>query len=124
MHGKWNTIMPGIDSLVEDGVREFEVGRIKRSADPAPNNDSTPSNNLCRIGVAALLDAGLLVELPVSPASQFPDTLTYLLTYLLTYCPTASLPSQTRIVPLTIVWVTFPCRVTPSRGLLLQREWN
>ena len=62
MHGKWNTIMPGIDSLVEDGVREFEVGRIKRSADPAPNNDSTPSNNLCRIGVAALLDAGLHVS--------------------------------------------------------------
>ena len=34
---------------VAEYVREFEVGRIKRSADPAPNNDSTPSKNLCRI---------------------------------------------------------------------------
>ncbi len=64
-------LVEGGERLVE-GVRGFEVGRIKRSADPAPNNNSMPSNNLCRIGVAALLDA---VELPVSPASQFPDTL-------------------------------------------------
>ena len=42
---------------VAEYVREFEVGRIKRSADPAPNNDSTLSKKHCRIGVAALLDA-------------------------------------------------------------------
>ena len=38
---------------------EAEVGRIKRSADPALISVSTTSKNLCRIGVAALLDAGL-----------------------------------------------------------------
>ena len=58
-----------------EGFREFEVGRIKRSADPARNSDSTLSKNPCRIGVAALLDAGLHVEIPASSASGCPDTL-------------------------------------------------
>ena len=43
-------------SAREEVVRAFEVGRIKRSADPALNSDSMTSENQCRIGVAALLD--------------------------------------------------------------------
>ena len=52
-----------------------EVARIKRSADPAPSNDSTASKYLCRIGVAVFLDAGLYVQIAVPPATEFPDTL-------------------------------------------------
>ncbi len=43
-------------SLRKEVVRAFEVGRIKRSADPALNSDTMPGENQCRIGVAALLD--------------------------------------------------------------------
>ena len=57
-----------------EGVREFKVGRIKRSADPAPNSDSAPIKNHRRIGVAALLDAGLQ-GMPASPCTEVPDAL-------------------------------------------------
>ncbi len=52
-----------------------EVGRIKRSADPAPHNDSTARKDLCRIGVAALLDFGLPARMPGFPATEFANTL-------------------------------------------------
>ena len=55
---------------MNEGFGEFKVGRIKRSADPAPNNNSTPSKNLCRIGVAALLDAYRFRGTQVSGASS------------------------------------------------------
>ena len=65
---------PRAEGRGAEGVREFEVARIKRSADPAPNNDSTPNENQCRIGVAALLDA-VYGRMPTSRDTEFPDTI-------------------------------------------------
>ena len=62
------------DWLRMEGVREFEVGRIKRSADPAPNNDSSPNETQCRIGVAALLDA-VDGRMPTSRDTDVPVTI-------------------------------------------------
>ncbi len=50
-------------------ARVFEVGRIKRSADPALLGGSVARENQRRIGIAVLLDAGRLV-MPVYSSSR------------------------------------------------------
>ena len=65
LHARHSPLTTRLQDLIEmlllaaRGFVAIGVGRIKRSADPAPNHDSMPSKNDCRIGVAALLDAGL-----------------------------------------------------------------
>ena len=44
-----------------------EVGRIKRGEDPASKHDPTRRDKRCRIGIAALLDVGLHIEMPAFP---------------------------------------------------------
>ena len=57
-------------------IREIEVGRIKRSADPAPNHHSAPSKDRCRIGVAALLDSAYYtIASRLSPLAARPSPL-------------------------------------------------